>query len=316
MPAGNTTVAILPPAVREYYITDLLITAYPMLVHNTFAERYVLPEKSGNTVVMRRYNRLDTVPVPITDGVIPPGDELITNIIKAQLQWYGNFVRITNQVEYTVEDQTLNQATRLLAQNMGQTLDEITRDVLISTGVTVLSVGGSNGQTPTEITQTSIDSAVQTLLTNNADMISEIIEGTREINTTPIPDAFFGFINTLQLTDLKKVSSFVYKSNYAQYMKALPSEWGSTGNIRWLYSSQTYVSSATVPVFANPIVGYQAYGTVHLSSDSGNFYIKPLGSAGSADPLNQFGSAGWDHPYAARILNDAFMLVLLCTQGS
>lgn len=315
MPAGNTTTSVLPPAVREYYITDLLITAYPLLVHNTFAERYVLPEKSGDTVVMRRYNRLDTVPVPITDGIIPPGDELTANIIKAQVQWYGNYVRITNQVEYTVEDQTLNQATRLLAQNMGETLDEITRDVLVSSSISVLAQGGINGQTPTELSQTTIDSVVQTLLTNNADMISEIIEGTREINTTPIPDAFFGFVSTQQLKDLKNVASFTYKSNYSQYMKALPSEWGSTGNIRWLYSSKVFVSNATVPVFANPVVGYQAYGTVHLTSDSGNFYIKPLGSAGSADPLNQFGSAGWDHPYAARILNDQFMLVILATQG-
>lgn len=316
MPAGNTTTSVLPPAVREYYITDLLITAYPMLVHNTFGERYVLPEKSGDTVVMRRYNTLDTAVVPITDGVIPPGDQLTTSIIKAQIQWYGNYVRITNQVEYTVEDQTLSQATRLLAQNMGQSLDEVTRDVLVSTGVTVLATGGSNLLTPTEISQVSVDSIVETLLSNNADMISEIIEGTREINTTPVPDAFFGFIHTEQLTDLKKVQSFVYKANYSQYMKALPSEWGSTGNIRWLYSSRVFKSTAATPVYANPVVGYQAYGTVHLGSDSGNFYVKPLGSAGSADPLNQFGSAGWDHPYAARILNDQFMLVLLCTKGT
>lgn len=316
MPAGTTTVYVLPPRVREYYITDLLITAYPMLVHNTFAERYVLPEKSGDTVVMSAYNRLDTATVPVTDGVIPPGDELTSRIIKAQIQWYMNYVRITNQVEYTVEDQTLNQATRLLAQNMGESLDEITRDVLVSSGVTVLATGGSNSQTPTEISQTTIDAVVEQLLSQNADMISEIIEGTREINTTPIPDSFFGFISTQQLTDLKKVSSFVYKSNYSQYMKALPSEWGNTGNIRWLYSSKVFQSTATIPVFANPIVGYQAYGTVHLNSDSGNFYIKPLGSSGAFDPANQFGSAAWDHPYAARWLNDQFGLVVLCTKGS
>lgn len=316
MPTGTTTVSVLPARVREYYITDLLITAYPMLVHNTFAERYVLPDKSGDTVVMASYNRLDTVPVPVTDGVIPPGDELTSRIIKAQIQWYMNYVRITNQVEYTVEDQTLNQATRLLAQNMGETLDEITRDVLVSSGVSLLATGGTNTLTPTEISQTSIDSVVTTLLTQNTDMISEIIEGTRLINTTPIPDSFFGFIHTEQLTDLKKVSSFVYKSNYSQFQKALPSEWGSTGNIRWLYSSKAFKSLAATPIYANPVVGYQAYGTVHLSSDSGNFYIKPLGSSGAFDPANQFGSAAWDHPYAARILNDQFMLVLLCTRGS
>lgn len=312
----TTTVDILPPKVREYYITDLLITAYPMLVHNSFAERYFLPEKSGDTVVMSSYDRLDTVPVPITDGVVPPGADLVSSIIKATLQWYGNYTRITNQVEYTVEDQTLNQATRLLAQNMGQTLDEITRDVLVSSGVSVLATGGFNGQTPTEISQESIDAIVELLLDQNADMISEIVEGALKINTTPIPDAFFGFLHTQQLSDIKKVSSFTYKSSYSQYTKALPAEWGSTGNIRWLYSSVAFKSTAAIPVYADPVVGYQAYGTVHLGSDSGNFYIKPLGSAGSADPLNQFGSAGWDHPYAARWLNDQFGAVLLCTKGS
>jgi len=153
----TTNVDIFPPKVREYYITDLLVTAYPMLVHNSFAERYVLPEKSGDTVVMSSYDRLDTVPVPITDGVVPPGADLTSSIIKATLSWYGNYCRITNQVEYTVEDQTLNQATRLLAQNMGETLDEITRDVLISGGVSVLSAGGVNGRHIAVIKSSLID---------------------------------------------------------------------------------------------------------------------------------------------------------------
>jgi N4-gp56 family major capsid protein len=243
-------------------------------------------------------------------------------LMMSQVSLYGetesnrlNYVRITNQVEYTVEDQTLNQASRLLAQNMGETLDELTRDVLVSSGVSVLATGGINGLTPTEISQTSVDAVVELLLDQNADMISEIVEGAMKINTTPIPDSFFGFIHTQQLSDLKKIASFTYKSSYSQYTKALPSEWGSTGNVRWLYSSKVYKSAAATPIYGNPVVGYQAYGTVHLGSDSGNFYIKPLGSAGSADPLNQFGSAGWDHPYAARWLNDQFGAVLLCTKG-
>jgi len=310
-----TTVDILPHKVREYYITDLLITAYPMLVHNSFAERYVLPEKSGDTVVMSSYDRLDTVPVPITDGVVPPGADLTSSIVKATLQWYGNYVRITNQVEYTVEDQTISQANRLLAQNMAETLDEITRSVLVSGGVSVLATGGVNGKTPTEINELSVSSIVELLLDQNADMISEIIEGSVLINTFPVPDSFYGLLHTQQLSDIKKIPSFRYKSFYSQAAKSLPSEWGDTGNIRWLYSSKVYKSAATVPVYANPVVGYQAYGTVHLGTEAGNFYVKPLGSAGSADPLNQFGSVGFDHPYVARWLNDQFGAVLLCTKG-
>ncbi|HNC88735.1 MAG TPA: hypothetical protein PL000_07275 [Anaerolineales bacterium] len=57
----------------------------------------------------------------------------------------------------------------------------------------------------------------------------------------------------------------------------------------------------------------EAYAVVNLRSETGDFYVKPLGSAGAADPLNQRGSVGWQHPFTARILNDAFMLNLMAT---
>lgn len=57
-----------------------------------------------------------------------------------------NFVTITNQVELTVEDRVLNEAARLLAQNLGQTVDEVTRDVLASTASTVSAANGVNGK--------------------------------------------------------------------------------------------------------------------------------------------------------------------------
>ena len=38
--------------------------------------------------------------------------------------------------------------------------------------------------------------------------------------------------------------------------------------------------------------------------------VKPLGSAGTADPLNQRTTSGWKLSYVARILNVAFILDL------
>jgi len=141
-----TTVAVLPPAVRDYYDRLLLMTAYPQLIHTKFAQKRVLPKKSGDTIVFRRYARLSTVPVPLTDGVSPPGAALSATDIKARVDFFGNFVTITNQVELTVEDRVLNEAARLLAQNLGQTIDEVTRDVLASTASTIGCSQGTNGR--------------------------------------------------------------------------------------------------------------------------------------------------------------------------
>lgn len=310
-----TTTSVLGPAVRDYYDRLLLMTAYPTLVHTKFAQRRMLPRKMGDTVVMRRYNRLATVPVPLVDGVTPPGAPLSADDIKARVDFYGNFVMFTNQVELTVEDRVLNESTRLLAQNLGQTIDEVTRDVLASTSSVLLCANGGNTQTPTNLSKQDMNIAVRTLLSNDAEMISEVVTGMDMFGTAPIRPGFFMYMDTDLIDDLEQVSTFQPTSSYPSQQTVLDSEWGAVGNIRVLYTSVGSVSDAAIPVYNNFIIGKEAYGVVHLGSETGDFYIEPLGSGGSSDPLHQRGSVGWQHPFVSRILNDAFMLNLMATHS-
>jgi len=313
--ANVTTVAVLPPAVREYYDRLLLMTAYPQLIHTKFAQKRVLPEKMGDTIVFRRYARLATVPVPLSDGITPPGAPLSATDISARVDFYGNFVTITNQVELTVEDRVLNESSRLLAQNLAQTMDEVTRDVLASTSSVLQCSNGVNGSTPTELTKADIDSAVQTLLNADAEMISQIVPGKDAFGTAPVRPAFWGYIDSALLDDLEAVSNFLHSANYPNQQSVMDAEWGATGNVRWLYTSVGSVTAASPAVYNNFIIGKESYAVVHLGSETGDFYVEPLGSAGSADPLHQRGSVGWQHPFVARILNDAFMLNLEATHS-
>ena len=170
-------------------------------------------------------------------------------------------------------------------------MDEITRDVLSSTSSVLQCSHGTNGQTPTELTKEDIDAAVKTLLGNDAEMISDVVIGTDQYATTPIRPAFWGYIDTDLLDDLEAVANFVSSSQYPGNQKVvLDAEWGATGNVRWLYTSVGSVVDAAVDVYNNFIVGKEAYAVVNLRSKTGEFYIKPLGSAGSDDPLNQSGS--------------------------
>ena len=312
MSINMTTTSALPPAVRDYYDRMVLLTAYPALIHTRFAQHRKLPQKSGDQIVFRRYNRLSTVPIPLDDGVTPPATPLSVDDIKARIQWYGNYVIITDQVQMTVEDEVLNQASRILSENLAQTCDQLTRDVLLSTISTYECAFGSNGQTPSNLTKEDIDAVTQMLLGEDALMISEVITGSDFISTSPVRPSFWAMIDTGLLDDLEQVSTFKSTANYSQ-QKIIDNEWGNVGNVRFLMTSVGYVSSAAVPVYSIPTVAKEAYAVVSLGSNMGEFYVNPLGSGGVSDPLAQRGSIGFKIPFVSRILNDAFLVNVLAT---
>ncbi len=55
-------------------------------------------------------------------------------------------------------------------------------------------------------------------------------------------------------------------------------------------------------------MGVEAYGTVKLGKKCMRVITKPLGSAGTADPLDQRATQGWKMNHVAVILNNAFMV--------
>jgi len=306
-----TTTAVVPPAVREYYDRLLLTTATPALVHQKFAQRRTLPRNSGDTTIFRRYARLATATAPITEGITPPGSALSVTDIKARIDWYGNFITLTDEIEITIEDRILNEAYRILAINLGETLDEITRDVLCSTSSVLNCSNGAIVGPPTEMTKDDIDAVVRILLGNDAEMITEVISATDGIGTAPVRPSFWGFFHTDLIDDLEAVTSFLSSSQYPNMNSVMENEWGTTGNVRWLYTSIGKVdTSGAFNVYSMPIVGKEAYAAISLGGESGEFYVEPLGSSGSADPLHQRATVGYKIPYVSTLLNDAFMALM------
>ena len=102
-----------------------------------------LPARAqGNKVTART-----AATVPLTDGQTPMGDQLSVTDFQAQIQWYGSFVTITDQVQYVVQDRVLNEATKVLSLQLGLTIDTLIRDMMVSTASTILCTNGLNGNT-------------------------------------------------------------------------------------------------------------------------------------------------------------------------
>lgn len=181
-----TTTSVLPSPVQQSFSYKLLSVPVPNMIHKIPAMRKLLPRNGGNTLRMRRYNPLPTALVPLgNSGVTPPAVQLSAVDIDAKVSFYGQYVVLNEQVTLQNQDPVLNEAAARLGVSLRQTEDELTRNMLASTAGFINCVGGVNGDNPTEITRSDVDTVVRALLNNNAYTILDNIEGEDKFGTAP-----------------------------------------------------------------------------------------------------------------------------------
>ena len=312
-----TTTTQLPPEVRTYFDRMLLTLARPYYIYDLFAQKREIPLNSGDQMVFARYGTLAAATIPLTDGQTPAGSQLSRVDFSAQIQWYGDFVTISDQVQYTVQDRVLQEATKVLSLQLGLTIDTLIRDMMLSTASTIACTGGGNGDTPTELSDTDVQIVSQALRQGNARFMTAPREGSRNMGTAPLRASFWGLMDVGMQRTLEDLDSFLSVGNYANQQDALSAEWGQTFNIRWLLNTNGYVSptlsGGNRQIFSSFILGQEAYGVVRLGAKQAEFIVKPLGASGTADPLNQRGTVGYKYPFATRILNDNWITRLTAT---
>ncbi len=304
---ATTTTTQVSAAVSTYYDRLLLMRAKPYLIHTLFAQKRNLPKKSGATIKFRRYSALSQATTPISEGVTPGGSQLSVTDITATVVQYGDFVEVTDVVDLTTQDAVITESVEVLGQQMGETIDVVTRDMLSANASATNCTGGDNGQTPTEITKADIDGVIKTMMGNNALMIGEIVPASTGVGTVPIPPSYFGLTDTDMTKDLSAVANFVSVEAYGNQSPVVESEWGQTGRVRWLVSSLGKATSESPVQYHNIIVGRNAYGSTELEGGSARTIIKAFGSGGTSDPLDQRATVSWKTFYISRILNDNFM---------
>jgi N4-gp56 family major capsid protein len=305
-----TTTTQIDPAVAVTYQRTLLEPAYPAYVHDNWATKYSIARKSGNTIKMRRYSRYSAATTPLTEGVTPNGHKQSKVDILAQVSQYGDFATVTDVLDLTVEDANIVIEVERQADQMRNTNDQLTRDVLATSASSTTCSNGTG--TATLLNKTDIDGVRQTLRGNDARYMTPMIKAGTGQGTSPIRASYWGIADTDLEDDLENVSGFKSVANYASQPTVHSEEWGCTNNVRWVTTTQGYVSSGT---YSCPIIAKDAYGIVNLEGGNATSIIKAFGSAGTADPLDQRATVGWKMWQVCRLLNDLYIHVLKCTNG-
>jgi len=310
---ANTTTTEVASAVANFYDRTMLKAARPLLTHLKWAQVKDLPRNGSETIKFRRYSLLTAATTALSEGVTPSGSQLAVTDVSATVAQYGDYVTLTDFVQMTTLDPLLTETSDILGQQAGNTLDQVCRDVIIagstiqyaSTATTRLTVTSSM-----KLTRQEVREAVRTLQSNDAQKITRMVNPSTGFNTSSINAAYVGIISENTLYDLKNESGWTPVEEYSSQADVMEGEVGKMDDVRFVLTTNAKIASAggagSTDVHLTLIMGKDYYAISRISGEAMKNIVKPLGSAGSADPLDQRSTSGWKAAFVAKRLNENF----------
>ena len=314
--ADLTTRTQIPIEVNNFYDRALLERAIPSFIHNRYAQVRDIPRNSGTNVIkFRKYASLTAQTTALTDGVTPSGKQLSITDLSATVLQYGDFVTITDKVLMETFDPILTETAEILGEQVGDSLDQLCRDIIVAGTTVQYASAASSRATVTaamKMDRAEAKEAVRTLKTNNAKPMTTMINPSTGFNTVPVGMSFIGIVHPNTTFDLDDATGWIPVEKYPNKSNVMPDEVGALHNIRFVETSNAKVFSSagasSIDVYATLIIGRNAYAQSRISGEALKNIVKPLGSAGTADPLDQRTTSGWKATYVAVILQESFMV--------
>ena len=380
---------ILSNDMRTYYKDFLCDNANENLVHDQFGQKHPIPQGNGKTIEFRKYSPLPKATKPLSEGVTPDGQELKVSTVTSTVAQYGGWVGIPDMLKLTTLDNNMLQATEILGDQAGRTLDTVTREVL-NGGTNVMYAPIIEDGVVTPVTSRASLNANAKL---TVDLILRAAAKLKNNLAKPIDGSYVAIIHPYVAYDLMRSSEWIDAHKYAAPENLFNGEIGKIGNVRFVESNEAKIwhgkgltdtnkefitaefadgvntvkvsetitedqiegligrkvivageqfeivdvpagsdgtASITVDralmcmqgtlvspgeggqggvsVYSTLVLGANAYGVTEIENGGLEHIVKQLGSAGTADPLNQRASAGWKATKTAERLVENYMI--------
>ena len=320
-------------AVKTMYERRLLSRALPRLVHGNWAERPMI--RNYGTLEFRRYPQLSTVTTPLNEGVTPT-EQTYTQptLITVSPTYYGSWIGFSDVVELTAYDPILSVMSGVLGEQAGISADTIIRDTL-HTGASAIFPNGGTSNADVDAVNDKI---------SYKDLVYMMVEmesrGAIPVNGNKYILIIHPYIYGTLMLDSTFVNMMVQEEGSGDSAMR-------TGYVGTLLRMDIYVSSnakvftgagaAGIDVYAALLIGKESHGILGLSgipmpsnvdtqSPEGSpltgreikpveVIVKPVGSSGAADPLNQRGSIGWKMALTPKVLNQSWIVSYRVASG-
>lgn len=297
----NTTKTLSVEA-QTFYDRLLLERLLPNLVYAKYGQEKTIPKREGDKVNFRRFNSYDPATTPLTEGVTPEGKTISISEVEAELKQYGAYTELTDLLQMVGIDDNVKEVTELHGEQASNTIDIVTRDVVCA-GTNVIYSTGSATNAVTESDKLT------------ADLVRKAVRTLRRANAKPQEGAYFiGIVHPDVAADLMTDALWQDVSKYNGGEEIKKGEIGRLCGVRFVETTNAKIKSGagagSADVYCTMIIGKGAYGTIKLEGAAKpQTIVKQLGSAGTADPLDQRGTVGWKMPaYAVARLQELAMV--------
>ena len=325
------TYGLLTAEQRVFYELQMLPRAVPAFSHLWLGQKGVhpvtqLPENTGDVINWRGLNSFNVVTTPLTEGVTPDPQDIGITAQTGTVQEYGAYVRYSKKLAMMGIDKVAAEASDALGEQAGDSLDQITRDVVVAgTTIQYASVAVLRIQITAamKLTAAEILEAVATLKTNRA----RTIDG----------GYFVGLVHPYTEYDFfldDTIKHLLYYSKDRGEKNAWTTGYlGDAMGVRWYCTPNarvfTGLGAGGINVYATMIFGKSAFGIGGLAAympsavktvqgpenvNTGE-KVRPLriiqkdfGSAGADDPMDQRASMAWYTTFVTARLREPFMV--------
>ena len=296
----NNTIETLSVENQTFYDRTLLERELPELFFYEDGDKKVIPKGKGTSVEFRKFNSLEVPKNSLTEGVTPEGKDLNITSLKATAKQEGDFVKVSDVLDMQGKDPVITETSELLGEQSALTIDTRIRDIVCS-GTTVQYANGK---------------ANRDALTNadvlNGKEVRKAKKRLKKANIKPFSDGCYHMIidadQEYDFKDDTTENGFVEVTKYAKPENMLTGEIGRYDGVRIRVSSniESVKNTNSVYVHKGIIYGRHAYGVPEITKGKGkaSIIVKPLGSSGTDDPLNQRATIGWKSFFTAIRLNE------------
>lgn len=300
-----TTSSALSAGMQTYYNRELLRTFEPNLVHLQFGDEHRMPPHSGLVMNMRKLIPLETNTKALSEG--DPGESvmLAETEVTVQLQQYGEYARCTDKLDLTHLDMDIMRRTKLFGDAGARSIDAVVREELAKCANVIYAGGKASRAELTaadKLTSRELRKAVKTLKKNHAQTFGGY---------------FVAIIGPDTMYDLQEDEAFVKVSQYQDKENIYTGEVGRLFGVRLVETTEAKIfegaGASGADVASVIVLGQYAYGVTSLKGAKPRVIVKPAGSAGTADPLDQISTVGWKMDgFGAKLLQPEYAVRIEC----